>query len=349
MAHICRNSRSRGAVRLHIALKFTHFRNSECIGGFDDAGLFLSPVFIMYLGCGYRLIMTAELYSTHFGFRERPFSLSPDPEFLFWSKAHARAMAVLEYGLVTRAPLTVVTGEVGTGKTTLIQALLQKLDDEVTLGLISNAQGDRGDLLRWVMNALEVPLPAERDYVSLFQHFQNFVIEEYAAGRHVVLVIDEAQNLGAEMLEELRMLTNINSGKDELLQIILTGQPELRQLITRPELRQFAQRVTATYHINPFDLRDTRAYIHHRLELVGGLGDEITPSAVRRIYEESEGIPRIINKLCDLALVYAASADQKKVSLPTIRELYKDGLILKPAPPPFYLTNRVDSSEKAAE
>lgn len=216
--------------------------------------------------------MTAELYNAHFGFSERPFSLSPDPDFLFWSRVHNRAMAVLEYGLVTRAPLTVVTGEVGTGKSTLIQALLRKIEHDVTLGLISNAQGDRGDLLRWVLNALDVALPEHTDYVSLFQHFQNFVIQEYAAGRHVVLIIDEAQNLGAEMLEELRMLTNINSGKDELLQIILVGQPELREIITRPELRQFAQRVTATCHIDPFDLDDTRAYIRHRLELVGGEG-----------------------------------------------------------------------------
>ena len=172
--------------------------------------------------------MAAELYTAHFGFSERPFSLSPDPDFMFLSKAHTRAFSVLEYGLMTHAPLTMLTGEVGTGKTTLMQALLRSVEEDITLGLISNAQGDRGDLLRWVLNALDVPLPERTDYVSLFQHFQNFVIDEYAAGRHVVLIIDEAQNLGADMLEELRMLTNINSGKDELLQIILAGQPELR-------------------------------------------------------------------------------------------------------------------------
>ena len=292
--------------------------------------------------------MKADLYCEHFGFRERPFSLSPDPDFMFWSKAHTRAFAVLEYGLVTHAPLTVVTGEVGTGKTTLVQALLRQIQDDVTLGLISNAQGDRGDLLRWVLNALDVRLPEQTDYVSLFQHFQNFVIDEYAAGRHVVLIIDEAQNLGAEMLEELRMLTNINSGKDELLQIILTGQPELRALIKRPELRQFAQRVSTTFHIRPFDLSDTRAYIRHRLESVEGRGDEFTPLAIRQIFEESQGIPRIINKLCDLALVYAATAEAERVGLPTIRELFNDGLMLKAAPPPLFLANRIDVP-KAAE
>jgi len=209
--------------------------------------------------------MTVDLYSQFFGFHQRPFSLVPDPDFLFWSKGHGRAYAVLEYGLESRAALTVITGEVGTGKTTLIQALLRQLDTDVTLGLISNAQGDRGDLLRWVLNALDVPLPPQSDYVSLFQHFQNFVISEYADGRHVVLLIDEAQNLGEDMLEELRMLTNINSGTDVVLQIILTGQPELRDLIMRPSLRQFAQRVSATCHIKPFNLVDTAMYIQHRL------------------------------------------------------------------------------------
>jgi len=293
--------------------------------------------------------MAIDLYSKHFGFSERPFSLSPDPDMFFWSRAHTRAFSVLEYGLATHAPLTVVTGEVGTGKTTLIQGLLRDMDDDVTLGLISNAQGDRGDLLRWVLNALDVALPEQTDYVALFQHFQDFVIDEYAAGRHVVLIIDEAQNLGAEMLEELRMLTNINSGKYELLQIVLVGQPELRQLICRPELRQFAQRVTATLHINPFDEDETRAYIRHRLQLVGGTGEEIEPAAIRRIFEETGGIPRLINKLCDLAFVYSASTEEPRVGVGIIRELFEDGLVLRPAAPPLFPNDRVDMPGNAAE
>lgn len=293
--------------------------------------------------------MAIDLYSKHFGFSERPFSLSPDPDMLFWSKAHTRAFSVLEYGLMTHAPLTVVTGEVGTGKTTLIQDLLRRIDDDITLGLISNAQGDRGDLLRWVLNALSVPLPVDYDYISLFQLFQDFVIEEYASGRRVVLIVDEAQNLGAHMLEELRMLTNINSGKDELLQIILVGQPELRHLISLPELRQFAQRVTATFHINPFDREETRAYMQHRLRHVGGSGEEFTPAAIQRIFEETEGVPRLINKLCDLALVYAGSAGETRVETNIIREIFGDGLILRPAASPLFLTNRIDMPRKAAE
>lgn len=293
--------------------------------------------------------MSIDLYNEKFGFRERPFSLTPDPDFLFWSPAHKRAFAVLEYGLVTHAPLTVVTGEVGTGKTTLIQALLRQISRDMTVGLVSNAQGDRGDLLRWLLNALDVSVDQSNDYVSLFQQFQNFVLDEYAAGRHVVLIIDEAQNLGPDMLEELRMLTNINSGKDELLQIILVGQPELRHMIKLPRLRQFAQRVTATYHLDPMDLSTSRAYIRHRLAHVGGTGAEISPAAIRKIHEFSEGVPRMINKLCDLALVYTASAGHKQVSLTTVRELIRDGVVLKPYSAPLFLTKRADTPGEVAE
>ncbi len=289
--------------------------------------------------------MSTDLYTDHFNFSERPFSLLPAPDFLFWSQAHTRAFAILEYGLVTRAPLTVVTGEVGTGKTTLVQALLKQIDEDITVGLVSNAQGGRGDLLRWVLSALNIPPDPSDDYVTLFEQFQDFVIDEYASGRFVVLIIDEAQNLTHEALEELRMLTN----KDEILQLILLGQPELRMRITDPSLRQFAQRVTATYHLDPMDLATTRQYIRHRLCHVGGTGQEISPQAIRLIHETSQGIPRMINKICDLALVYTASAGHKTVSVTTIKELVNDGVILPTRPLPLYLKNPVELPEKAAE
>lgn len=293
--------------------------------------------------------MSRDLYSEHFNFSERPFSLLPDPDFLFWSKAHSRAYAILEYGLTTRAPLTVVTGEVGTGKTTLVQALLRQVEEDMTVGLISNAQGGRGDLLRWVLNALDIKPDPSGDYVALFQQLQDFVIEEYSAGRLVVLIIDEAQNLTPEVLEELRMLTNINSGKDELLQLILLGQPELREMITRPNLRQFAQRVTATYHLESMDLTTTRAYIQHRLQHVGGTGKEFSSQAVSLIHDLSDGVPRMVNKICDLALVYTAAAGHQGVSMTTIKELVRDKVILPTRPEPLFLTNRVDVTGKAAE
>jgi general secretion pathway protein A len=177
---------------------------------------------------------------------------------------------------MTRAPITVITGEVGAGKTTLLQKLLTVFEPDTTVGLISNATGNRGELLQWVLNALDVPCDLDAAYVTKFQTLQNFVIDQYSQNRHVVLIIDEAQNLSVEGLEELRMLTNINSNKDELLQLILMGQPELREMITRYELRQFAQRVTASFHIPDMDLESTRGYIRHRLQHAGGSGDEFT-------------------------------------------------------------------------
>ena len=256
----------------------------------------------------------SQFYLDHYGFSVRPFSILPDPDMLFWSDRHRKAFAVLEYGLMTRAPLTVVTGEVGAGKTTLIQALLRQVDDDLRIGLISNARGDRGDLLRWVLNAFDIATPKDADYVDLFQSFQDFVLTEYAAGKLVVLIFDEAQNLGPETLEELRMLTNINSGADELLQLILLGQPELRATIQRPELRQFAQRVSATFHLGSFDPATARDYIRHRLAAL--------------IQREARGVPRMINKIADLALVYGAASGGTVVTADLVEEVLRDGLVL---------------------
>ncbi|MEO9651786.1 MAG: AAA family ATPase [Roseobacter sp.] len=282
--------------------------------------------------------MRENLYLEHFGFSERPFTLLPDPDFMFWSKVHKRAYSVLEYGLRTRAPLTVVTGEVGTGKTTLLQAMLADIDEDAVVGLISNAQGGRGDLLRWVLNAFDLtPIP-DADYVAMFQQFVDFVLDAYANNKIVVLVIDEAQNLSPETLEELRMLTNVNSNKDELLQLVLLGQPELREMISRPELRQFAQRVSVSYHLAPMDLSTTEEYIRFRLRRVEGSGEEITKEAIDMTYEISGGVPRLINKICDLALVYTASAEVDRVEADIIRELMEDGVLMVPRVEPLILS-----------
>lgn len=295
--------------------------------------------------------MGADIYTEFFGFRERPFTLLPDPDFLFWSDQHRRAYTILEYGMSSGAPLTVVTGEIGAGKTTLIQQLLASLDDNVTIGLISNAHGGRGHLLHWVLYALGIENDPSVDYIVAFQKFQNFLIEEYAEGRHVVLVIDEAQNLSIEALEELRMFTNINSNKDQLLQLVLVGQPELRDIISSPSLVQFAQRVTATYHLDPLSEKSTKAYIQHRLLHVGGTGDEFSASAIKSIYEETGGVPRLINKMCDLALVYAAADNRRSVGISVLRELVADGLFIKTRQPEVYvLQNPISQSvNKAAE
>ena len=272
--------------------------------------------------------MTTEtgLYTQAFNLRERPFTLLPDPEFLYWTPMHRRAYSILEYGILTHAPITVVTGEVGAGKTTLVQKLLKSLDDDVTLGLISNAQGGRGDLLRWVLYALDVDLRGTADYVEMFQLLQEFLIEEYAQGRRCILVIDEAQNLSVEGLEELRMLTNVNSNKDELLQLVLVGQPELRELILRPELRQFAQRVVANFHLPGMDKETVAAYISHRLRIAGGSGTEFTKQACERVWEVSRGVPRLVNQICDFAMVYAATGDERLVLSSTVDQVISDGV-----------------------
>ena len=171
---------------------------------------------------------TLRIYNDHFGLAERPFTLLPDPDFLYWSEIHTRAYAMLEYGMLTHAPITVITGEIGAGKTTLLRHLLRTLPEEFTVGLISNAQGNRGELLHWVLMALGVPTETQATYVQLFAQFQDFLIEEYASGRRTMLIFDEAQNLSTETLEELRMFSNINADKDELIQLVLVGQPELQ-------------------------------------------------------------------------------------------------------------------------
>lgn len=267
-----------------------------------------------------------DLYNAHFGFRERPFSLVPDPEFLYWSESHRMAFTMLEYGVVTRAPITLITGEVGAGKTTLLQYLLRSITDDVVVGLISNAQGGRGELLQWVLHALDVPFDQTSTYVALFQRLQDYLLEVYAGGRRVILIFDEAQNLTPETLEELRMLTNINSNKDELLQLVLVGQPELRKLISTPQLRQFVQRVGASFHISAMSAENVVEYVRHRLVVAGGHGDEFTKDALHRIHAETGGIPRLVNQLCDLSLVYAFSADQAQVTEAVVQSVIADGV-----------------------
>ncbi len=265
-------------------------------------------------------------YLESFGFSERPFTLVPDPAFLYWSDQHKRAFSVLEFGILSRAPITLITGSVGCGKTTLLRQLLQNIEADSIVGLISNAQGGRGELIQWVLHALGIKFDATDSYVSLFQILQDFLIMTYAEGRRVILIFDEAQNLSRDSLEELRMLTNINSNKDELIQLVLVGQNELRDMIKRPELRQLAQRIAASFHLRPLSEKETGEFIVHRLRVAGGTGEEIDEKAKMLIYEVSQGIPRLVNQICDMALLYAWSAETKVVDAKIVQSVIDDGV-----------------------
>ena len=267
-----------------------------------------------------------DIYTEHFGLTARPFALAPDPEFLFWPPAHKRAYTMLEYGVMTHSPITLITGDIGAGKTTLLLHLIRSLGPDVRVGLISNPNGARAELLRWVLMSLDQPADLSESYVDLFARFQSFLIEEYAAGRRVVLIFDEAQNLSPEALEEVRMFTNINSGKDELLQLVLVGQPELREVISRPGMRQFAQRVAANFHLTAMDQRTVRAYVPHRLKIAGRNDRVFSTPAIDLIYEKTGGVPRLVNQLCDLSLVYAFSKGKQTVSVSTVQQVLDDGV-----------------------
>lgn len=265
-----------------------------------------------------------DIYTEHFGLHQRPFSLQPDPEFVFWSAPHKKAYAMLEYGVMTHAPITVVTGEIGAGKTTLLRYLLRHLGPEYTVGLVSNAHGDRGELLHWVLMALGQTAPADASYVALFSQFQAFLISEYEAGRRTILIFDEAQNLNEATLEELRMFSNINADQDELIQLVLVGQPELREMIQRPSLVQFAQRVSSDCHIPGLSAAAVGDYIAHRTYVAGATRDIFTESATQAVHAASGGIPRLINQLCDYALVYAFGEGIYRIDAKIIEQVVED-------------------------
>ncbi|MEM6487480.1 MAG: AAA family ATPase [Pseudomonadota bacterium] len=249
------------------------------------------------------------MYERFYELNARPFLTVPDPSFLFWSEGHELGYTMLRYGVETRSLITVITGEIGAGKTTLLRHLMDDLPEDVTMGLISNMQEGRGDLLHWAMMSLDQDF-GDEPYVKLFKRFQDYVIDRYAEGRRVMLVIDEAQNLSVKQLEELRMLSNINADRDELLQIILVGQPQLRDLLARPDLAQFAQRIAADFHLPRLSAEDTARYVNHRLQVSGARWEIFPPKTCDLIYEATGGVPRLVNILCDLALVYGYSGER---------------------------------------
>jgi general secretion pathway protein A len=243
------------------------------------------------------------LYEAWYGFTEKPFNLTPDPKYLYLSQRHAEAFAHLEFGHRERGGFILITGEVGTGKTTLARYFLSQLSAETHTAVVLYPALTAAELLRSILDDLHVE-PDGESLKSLVDSLHRFLLEARAAGRNVVLLIDESQDLSAEVLEQIRLISNLETDTEKLIQIVLMGQSELRDLLARHELRQLAQRVTARYHLSPLNLADTEAYIRHRIRVAGGEGKVgFTSEALRVIHRLSEGVPRLINLICDRALL----------------------------------------------
>lgn len=263
------------------------------------------------------------MYELFYGFREKPFSLLPDPDFLYLGKKHRTALTMLQYGLTNQSGFTVIAGEIGCGKTTLIRHLLNNIEQDVTVGLISNTQRAFGELLQWVLLAFDLEY-RNKDKVELYQSLVDFIIQEYAANRRTVLIIDEAQNMDAQTLEEVRMISNVNADKDQVIQIILVGQPQLRATLKRPDLTQFAQRIAVSYFLEHLDAMETKEYIYHRIRVAGGDETVFNQDACGLVYKHTKGIPRLINIVCDTAFVYGFAEQKKTVDISIVREVIKD-------------------------
>jgi general secretion pathway protein A len=262
------------------------------------------------------------MYEAYYQLREKPFTILPDPDLIYWGRMHTMAFTMLEFGIMNNAGFTVITGEIGSGKTTLLRYLLRRINPSVTVGLISSSPQGRHELLQMILMSLEQSF--DGDYPILFKRLQDFLYGQYANGRRTILIIDEAQNLEPEALEHLRMLSNINADKFQILQLILVGQPQLREVLMAPKLHQFAQRISSDFHLSPLDAKEVANYIAFRLEAVGSRRLLFTEEACALIAIASGGIPRMINVLCDTALVYGFAGDRKIVGQDIVREVIAD-------------------------
>lgn len=255
------------------------------------------------------------MYEAHFGLRERPFSIAPDPRFLFLGLCYRDALAHLLYGIRERGGFIQLTGAVGTGKTTLTRALLEQLPESVDIALVLNPSVTAQELLLAICEELRIELADHANSIpALMAILRDYLLAAFARGRHTVVLIDEAQNLSPEALEQVRLLTNLETNREKLLQIILVGQPELRDLLALPGLRQVAQRVTARFHLPPLRWPETRRYIRHRLQVAGAEGALFSRAALRVIHTRAAGTPRLINIIADRALLGAYAHGRKRVT-----------------------------------
>ncbi len=254
------------------------------------------------------------MYKAFFRLTENPFSISPNPKYLYMSDRHTEALTHLVYGLRDGGGFVLLTGEVGTGKTTVSRCLRQQLPDDTDLAFILNPSLSTEELLASICDAFQLTYVQPATLKTLFDALHHFLLQNHQAGRRTLLVIDEAQHLMPDVLEQLRLLTNLETDDAKLLQIVLIGQPELQQLLRQPLLRQLAQRITARYHLLPLDLNDVDAYVRFRLQVAGCLQPIFTPSAIRALHRLSGGIPRVINLICERALLGAYAAGRERIN-----------------------------------
>lgn len=253
-------------------------------------------------------------YLEHFKLNEPPFRLTPDPDFVYWSKQHARAKAYMESTIWLADGFVVITGEIGSGKTTLLQSFLTELDDNVVYAVVSQTQLNAKEFLQAVLTEFGFK-PFDKEKVELLDILNVFLIEQYSNRKKVVLIVDEAQNLSRKVLEEIRMLSGIETHKEKVLRIILAGQPELKGTLELPELKQLLQRVRLRFHIGPLDRNEMREYIDHRLSIAGRTANDLfDASALECIHRYCGGVPRLINTLCDTALLCAFTDDKEAIS-----------------------------------
>lgn len=287
------------------------------------------------------------MYERFYELRERPFALSPDPDYLYPSRVHREALDYLRYGLESHAGFVVITGEIGSGKTTLLQTLLRGLDNQTTVGRIVNTMLEPRELLETIMIDFGLD-PAGKSKPLILRDLAQYLVDQRLAGRMVLLVIDEAQNLTLAALEELRMLSNLETEKSKLLQIVLVGQPNLREKLNAPELEQLRQRITVSYHLMPLDADETSNYINHRLRRAAiGAPLEFPREATDAIHDRSRGVPRIVNVICDAALVFGYAEERRAVDLELVQEVLGE-LEVTGVLPPVGATNVTESAPVSA-
>ena len=276
------------------------------------------------------------MYTSFFGLQEKPFAITPDPRYLYLSERHAEALAHLLYGINEAGGFIQLTGEVGTGKTTVIRSLLEQLPGHAEVALILNPRITPAEFLLTICEELHLQVPADSrtSTKALMDLLGHYLLEAHARGRRVVLIVDEAQNLSFETLEQVRLLTNLETATTKLLQIILIGQEELRSLLEQPSLRQLAQRITGRYHLSPLSPEESSGYVKHRMRVAGATAEAFTPGALREVHRLSNGIPRVINVVCDRALLGAFTREEHRVGATYIRQAASE-VYGRPIPAPW--------------